>query len=101
MDKKENSYDSWLSLDEGKRKRNHIRPEEIQALLDESEIRIVPVTQQHLNVYASLPLHEAHRDPNDRLIIAQAIADKTLIISSDNKFSQYTLSGLTFIFNER
>lgn len=88
-------------LDEGKRKRNHIRPEEIQALLDESEIRIVPVTQQHLNVYASLPLHEAHRDPNDRLIIAQAIADKTLLISSDNKFFQYTLSGLTFIFNER
>ena len=57
--------------------------------------------KDRLNVYASLPLHEAHRDPNDRLIIAQAIADKTLLISSDNKFSQYTLSGLTFIFNER
>ena len=88
-------------LEEGKRKKDRIRPENIQALLDRSCIRIVPVTQQHLNVYASLPLHETHRDPNDRLIIAQAIADKTLLISSDNKFSQYVLNGLTFIFNER
>lgn len=88
-------------LEEGKRKRDRIRPENIQALLDRSCIRIVPVTERHLDAFASLPLYEEHRDPNDRLIIAQAIADKTLLISSDRKFSPYEHHGLTFIFNER
>ena len=42
-----------------------------------------------------------HRDPNDRLVIAQAISDKTALISSDHKFSLYEKNGLDFVFNER
>ena len=34
-----------------------------------------------------LPFH--HRDPFDRMLIAQSIAEKTKIMSADNKFSLY------------
>ncbi len=42
---------------------------------------------------------ESHRDPNDRLIIAQAITEKMPLISNDTKFPKYTRFGLDFIPN--
>ena len=42
-----------------------------------------------------------HRDPNDRLIIAQGISDNIPLISSDLKLSRYEKYGLDFILNER
>ena len=69
--------------------------------LDNAGINIEQVTERHLKSLASLPLFDDHRDPNDRLIIAQAIADRIPIVSSDRKFSRYERYGLDFIFNER
>lgn len=69
--------------------------------LDEMSIKIVPVTVKHLQLYSSLPLFEEHRDPNDRLIIAQAISDKIALVSSDRKFDRYVKYGLDFVFNKR
>ena len=61
----------------------------------------VPVTEKHLDDYEALPMYEDHRDPNDRLIIAQAISDRTALISSDHKFKLYEKYGLEFFFNKR
>lgn len=69
--------------------------------IDKLDIRIVPVSRKHLEVYASLPVYDDHRDPNDRLVIAQAISDRIPLISSDHKFAKYERYGLDFIFNER
>lgn len=65
------------------------------------EITIVPVAMKHIETLANLPLFDDHRDPNDRLIISQAISDRIHLISSDRKFSKYIRYGLDFIFNER
>ncbi|HIX86138.1 MAG TPA: type II toxin-antitoxin system VapC family toxin [Candidatus Parabacteroides intestinigallinarum] len=90
-------------LEEGKKKRRNVmlRPEEILERIEDVGIEIVPVSKRHLSVYASLPLMDDHKDPVDRLIIAQAIADRTALISSDRKFSKYKDVGLDFIYNER
>ena len=74
---------------------------EILQWLKENDIRIVPVEERHLEKYAEMPMHEEHRDPNDRMIIAQAIVDKVPVISSDCKFGQYAEEGLEFVQNER
>ena len=42
-----------------------------------------------------------HRDPFDRMIIAQAISDKATLVSSDLKFQWYSKYGLHTILNER
>ncbi|PAX60314.1 type II toxin-antitoxin system VapC family toxin [Brunnivagina elsteri] len=54
-----------------------------------NSIEILPITLQHLTVVAKLPLH--HRDPFDRLLIAQAIAEDIQIISADKKFDFYSV----------
>ncbi|MCA6598237.1 MAG: type II toxin-antitoxin system VapC family toxin [Pseudanabaena sp. M046S1SP1A06QC] len=55
-----------------------------------NNIEILPVNLQHLIVLTKLPLH--HRDPFDRLLIAQVIAEEVPIISIDKKFDLYEVN---------
>ena len=84
-----------------KRKGKNADISEFSQWLDEMSIKIVPVTVQNLQTYSTLPLFDEHRDPNDRLIIAQAISDKMALVSSDRKFDMYEKYGLEFVFNRR
>ena len=49
--------------------------------------KLLPIEREHLVVLSTLDL--IHRDPFDRLIIAQAIAENMPLVSSDNVFKQY------------
>jgi len=64
-------------------------------------IEIVPMNKYHLLRYADLETAAGHKDPNDHIIISQAISDKIPIISSDRKFKEYVGQGLEFVFNRR
>jgi len=44
---------------------------------------------------------QLHDDPFDRILIAQAIAEKLTIISSDGKFPPYRNYGLKLLVNEK
>ena len=47
----------------------------------------LPITLDHVEQLTQLPFH--HRDPFDRLIIAQAIVEDIPLISSDTQFDAY------------
>ena len=85
----------------GKKKSVLKNAHDVLTWLDNMGIGIVAVTNKHLAQYSNLPLFDDHRDPNDRLIIGQAISDKTILVSSDHKFERYVKYGLNFIFNKR
>ena len=80
---------------------NQQKDKTILYLLDEAHIITVPVTKEHLFVFERLYYENGHTDPNDMLIIAQAISDKIPIISFDRKFKLYERQGLQFVFNKR
>lgn len=69
--------------------------------LDAIGVTIVPITRKHLDAYSSLPMQRDHRDPFDRLIIAQAMADRSTLVTSDTKMPWYRRHGLKLIMNER
>jgi PIN domain nuclease of toxin-antitoxin system len=50
-------------------------------------IQLLDIKLEHLKVVSALPLH--HRDPFDRLLIAQAIVEDIVFISADSVFSLY------------
>lgn len=54
------------------------------------EIEIIPIEISHLVCQQSLPLH--HRDPFDRLIIAQAMEENLTIMTVDERFQDYSVS---------
>jgi PIN domain nuclease of toxin-antitoxin system len=53
----------------------------------EDIIEFLPIQAHHLAIVETLPLH--HRDPFDRIIIAQAITENIPVISSDAAFDDY------------
>jgi len=57
-----------------------------------SGIEILNIEVAHLGVLTTLPFH--HRDPFDRLIIAQAIVERCPIVSVDSAFDAYPVERL-------
>ena len=68
-------------------------PEGISGLMDKvlsKGFTILPIEREHLIVLSTLDL--IHRDPFDRIIIAQAIAENMPLVSSDDVFMQYPVN---------
>jgi PIN domain nuclease of toxin-antitoxin system len=53
----------------------------------ENGVEILDIKFEHIGLVATLPFH--HRDPFDRLIIAQSLHEQLPIISMDNAFDSY------------
>lgn len=66
--------------------------EDISKTVSGSTVSLVPIEINHLTALSALPHH--HKDPFDRLIIAQAIAEGWSIMSVDEHFEDY---GVTVI----
>ena len=50
---------------------------------------LLPIQLNHIQQIETLPLH--HRDPFDRLIIAQAIVDDFFVMTDDPHFKDYPI----------
>lgn len=62
----------------------------IQEQRETNQIEIMPIQLAHVLALESLPLH--HRDPFDRLIIAQANVEGAIVLSCDPIFTQYPVN---------
>lgn len=49
--------------------------------------QILPIESEHLQTLLHLDFH--HRDPFDRILIAQAVSEKMALITRDSHFSNY------------
>jgi len=59
-------------------------------LIDQSGLTILPITTSHILANTTLDFH--HRDPFDRLIIAQAKSEGLTLISKDKEFEDYNIN---------
>lgn len=59
----------------------------IRDQLSSSAFEVLAVETDHLVTLSSLPMH--HRDPFDRLLIAQAIHEDLAIVGTDSAFESY------------
>lgn len=55
--------------------------------LTTNNFEALPVTSEHVLAVSPFPLY--HRDPFDRLLIAQAIVEKLHLVSADAAFDRY------------
>ena len=63
-----------------------------QDRVDANNFLILPIHRFHLVTLSTLPLH--HRDPFDRLLIAQSISENIPIISADTAFDAYPVTRI-------
>lgn len=54
-----------------------------------NSIEILPVTLAHVLAMENLPAH--HKDPFDRLLVAQAIVEEAVLVSGDPNIAKYAV----------
>ena len=62
----------------------------VTSQLAENNFGLLPIEPAHIGIVATLPFH--HRDPFDRLIIAQAQHEGLPIIGKDESFDAYGIA---------
>ncbi|MEL6624761.1 MAG: type II toxin-antitoxin system VapC family toxin [Bacteroidota bacterium] len=65
---------------------------QIKKDIDELSFSLIPISIPTLDTYQKLPLH--HRDPFDRLLIAQTLTQNQPIISADAQFDAYDVERI-------
>lgn len=60
--------------------------------IEGNDFSILPIEIRHAAILSSLPMH--HKDPFDRMIIAQAIGDHFAILGVDSAFDAYGITRL-------
>lgn len=59
-------------------------------LLEQNGFDFLPITFQHTRQLLTLPMH--HRDPFDRILIAQSMVENLLFLSADTTSHQYDVN---------
>jgi len=62
-------------------------PEDLLEQLVRAGVDLLPITARHADRVGALPLH--HRDPFDRLLVAQAETDGLSLVSADGDLRRY------------
>lgn len=62
-------------------------PEDLADVLADQSIDVLDVTGRHSFAVRHLPAH--HRDPFDRMLVAQAIVERLTIVTRDDAISRY------------
>ena len=65
--------------------------QELLEALDFINAEFLPISIEDTQTYINLPLLQQHRDPFDRMLIAQAINHSLVIVSSDTAFDHYEI----------
>jgi len=60
--------------------------------VERNALQILPIEPRHAAEVARLPFH--HRDPFDRMLVAQAIVEQIPIISADSQLTAYGVERL-------
>lgn len=66
--------------------------DEIDLDLRQNGIEWLPISREHCRLVAQLPHH--HRDPFDRLLIAQALHENLVVIGLDGAFDTYGVTRI-------
>jgi PIN domain nuclease of toxin-antitoxin system len=76
----------------GKLRLNSPLPNLIKTQMQVNNLQILPIELSHIYALEDLPNH--HRDPFDRILIAQAIVEKIPLLSIDVAFDSYPVQKI-------
>ena len=67
-------------------------PDHLSAMIEERGFTHLPLTFHHAEQAGNLPMH--HRDPFDRLLVAQAQAEGLVLVTRDARIPRYGIRTL-------
>ncbi|MBV9404961.1 MAG: type II toxin-antitoxin system VapC family toxin [Acidobacteriaceae bacterium] len=57
--------------------------------VEQLEAELLPIRKEHIVGLAELPSHADHRDPFDRMLVAQALSENLTLVGADTRFQLY------------
>lgn len=81
-----------IKIQLGKLKLSLPLKELVKTQQDTNDFTVSPVTLAHVLALDALPFH--HKDPFDRMLIAQSIEEDLTLVSADSQFSAYSVKLL-------
>jgi PIN domain nuclease of toxin-antitoxin system len=69
-------------------------PDDPIALVDDAGLDRLPITFEHSVEAGRLPLY--HRDPFDRMLVAQALVEGLILATADERMTRYAVAVLPF-----
>jgi PIN domain nuclease of toxin-antitoxin system len=85
-------WEMSIKINLGKLSVNGLTLSEFMNEVAENDFKTLDIQRAHIFENALLPLH--HRDPFDRLIVAQAITEDMHIVSNDDAFDAYSITRI-------
>jgi PIN domain nuclease of toxin-antitoxin system len=82
-------WEMAIKVGSGKLKLNATVGVYVDHWMSEYQIDLLPIQKHHVCAVADLPQH--HRDPFDRLLIAQTMCEQLTLVSGDALFQPYSL----------
>lgn len=64
-------------------------PDDLLPQLERAGVELLPISPRHADLVATLPAH--HRDPFDRLLVAQALLEGLALASEDEAMRRYEI----------
>ncbi|VAX10454.1 hypothetical protein MNBD_GAMMA26-211 [hydrothermal vent metagenome] len=61
----------------------------LHGFMRDNAVEYLPLRTEHCTMLASLPFH--HRDPFDRMLVAQAQSEKLVLVSKDKRLQDYAV----------
>lgn len=78
----------WEIIIKMKLNKLEVDPTQLMNAIIESEFIELPITAKHAVTVADLP--DIHRDPFDRILVAQAICEPLILLTADSTIEQYS-----------
>ncbi|MDR2587772.1 MAG: type II toxin-antitoxin system VapC family toxin [Coriobacteriales bacterium] len=72
--------------------------DDLEEIVCEAGVGIIGLNERESSSFHRLPLHAAHRDPFDRMLIWQAIKRDMGLLSNDQHFALYRSYGLRLVW---
>lgn len=85
-------WEMQIKVQLGKLKLSMPLQELVATQVEANDLRILPVELAHVLALNALPFH--HKDPFDRLLIAQSIQEDVTLVSADPEFPAYPVKLL-------
>ena len=85
-------WEMQIKLQLGKLKLSLPLKELVESQQEANDLQLLSVELEHVLALDALPFH--HKDPFDRLLIAQSIEEDVTLVSADSKFSAYLVKLL-------
>lgn len=85
-------YEITLKHDRGRLPEGALVARDVAVAVLAEDFAALPVTLRHAELAGRLPLH--HRDPFDRMLAAQALAEALTVVSADAAFDAYAVPRL-------